>query len=201
MRWAPILILGTLLTGLIAVRSIGAAAPVATGATQCGEERWAVKTLSDKRERLVKFKPKKTSIGRLRKKPHPDIGPNTKRIKGVETTTWRVKAQLIEMKLEDDHDIHLVVSVPGRPSKTMITEFPDTTCNGASRSPKKAAMAKSRAKFMAACGQPSSSHFTRLSGYARLTGVGFFDIPHGQTGVAPNAIELHPVLRFSAADC
>jgi hypothetical protein len=30
---------------------------------------------------------------------------------------------------------------------------------------------------------------------ARITGVGFFDRAHGQTGAAPNVIELHPVLR------
>ena len=30
-----------------------------------------------------------------------------------------------------------------------------------------------------------------------ITGVGFFDFLHGQTGVAPNAIELHPVLAVS----
>jgi hypothetical protein len=29
----------------------------------------------------------------------------------------------------------------------------------------------------------------------RLTGVGFFDRAHGQTGSAPNVIELHPVLK------
>jgi len=28
----------------------------------------------------------------------------------------------------------------------------------------------------------------------RVTGVGFFDYVHGQSGVAPNGIELHPVL-------
>jgi hypothetical protein len=54
---------------------------------------------------------------------------------------------------------------------------------------------------IAACGQPSSSHFTNLGGRANITGVGFFDIPHGQTGVAPNAIELHPVLKFLASSC
>jgi hypothetical protein len=27
-----------------------------------------------------------------------------------------------------------------------------------------------------------------------LFGVGFFDVIHGQRGVAPNGIELHPVL-------
>jgi hypothetical protein len=30
----------------------------------------------------------------------------------------------------------------------------------------------------------------------RVTGVGFFDYDHGQTGAAPNLIELHPVLRL-----
>jgi hypothetical protein len=29
--------------------------------------------------------------------------------------------------------------------------------------------------------------------------VGFWDEIHGQTGVAPNGIELHPVLRFEGA--
>jgi hypothetical protein len=28
----------------------------------------------------------------------------------------------------------------------------------------------------------------------RVTGIGFFDFAHGQTGAAPNQIELHPVL-------
>jgi len=29
----------------------------------------------------------------------------------------------------------------------------------------------------------------------RFAGVGFFDRAHGATGAAPNAIELHPVLK------
>ena len=136
-----------------------------------------MKTLSDPREKLVNYKPHDSSIGRLRKKPHPHVGPNTKRIEGVETTNYRVAARLVEMKLEDDRDIHLVVSVPSAPEKTMIVEFPDTTCNGASSSPKKAKMASARSAIIAACGQPSSSRFTDLKGRATVTGVGFFDIP------------------------
>jgi hypothetical protein len=34
------------------------------------------------------------------------------------------------------------------------------------------------------------------AGLATVTGVAFFDFQHGQTGVAPNAIELHPILAF-----
>jgi hypothetical protein len=30
-----------------------------------------------------------------------------------------------------------------------------------------------------------------------MVGVAFFDFLHGQTGVAPNGIELHPVLGFA----
>ena len=73
-----------------------------------------MKTLSDAREKLVNYKPHDSSIGRLRKKPHPHVGPNTKRIEGVETTNYRVAARLVEMKLEEDRDIHLVVAVPER---------------------------------------------------------------------------------------
>ncbi|HEX4629281.1 MAG TPA: hypothetical protein VH137_10885, partial [Gemmatimonadales bacterium] len=31
----------------------------------------------------------------------------------------------------------------------------------------------------------------------RITGVGFFDFRHGQRGLAPNAIELHPVIAVA----
>jgi hypothetical protein len=36
----------------------------------------------------------------------------------------------------------------------------------------------------------------RVCSRAVVTGVAFFDFKHGQTGVAPNAIELHPILGF-----
>ena len=171
------------------------------GAKSCGVERWAVKTLSDKRERLVHFKPRRSSVHKLRKKHSPGVGAHTPRLKGVERKTYRLRAQLVEMKLEDDHDIHLVIATPGSSSETMIVEFPDTSCPGARRSPKKKQMARARAALVAGCGQPSSSSFHHLDGTAKITGVGFWDVPHGQTGVAPNAIELHPVLRVSNLNC
>jgi hypothetical protein len=41
-----------------------------------------------------------------------------------------------------------------------------------------------------------SRRVARLCRRARLGGVAFFDYLHGQTGVAPNRIELHPILDF-----
>ena len=37
----------------------------------------------------------------------------------------------------------------------------------------------------------------RLCSRARVVGVALFDFKHGQTSVAPNAIELHPILDFA----
>src|SRR5262249_42885942 len=41
------------------------------------------------------------------------------------------------------------------------------------------------------------SRVRRSCARARVTGVAFFDFFHGQTGVAPNAIELHPILAYT----
>jgi hypothetical protein len=37
----------------------------------------------------------------------------------------------------------------------------------------------------------------RICSRARVVSVAFWDFKHGQTGVAPNAIELHPILGFA----
>jgi hypothetical protein len=62
-------------------------------------------------------------------------------------------------------------------------------------------MRRARRHLRAACGIPHSSSFTHLRGKATITGVGFFDLRHGQAGQAPNGIELHPVLKFTDASC
>jgi hypothetical protein len=40
----------------------------------------------------------------------------------------------------------------------------------------------------------------RLCSEARIVGVAFWDFFHHQTGVARNAIELHPILGFACLD-
>jgi hypothetical protein len=76
---STIVLAGAVVTlAVVALPSQGHA-PSESRATRCGEERWAVKTLSDKRERLVDYGPHDSSVGRLRKKPHPHVGPDTKR--------------------------------------------------------------------------------------------------------------------------
>jgi hypothetical protein len=77
----------------------------------------------------------------------------------------------------------------------MIVEFPDPACVD---SPfKRTKIRRARSAMLDACGPISSSSFTDLKGKVVVSGVGFWDELHGQTGVAPNGMELYPVLAFA----
>jgi hypothetical protein len=66
----------------------------------------------------------------------------------------------------------------------MIAETPSQLCTKGATPYRRRQMANARAA-------------ARLCSRARVTGVAFFDFLHGQTGVARNGIELHPVLDFT----
>jgi hypothetical protein len=168
------------------------AAPART--MSCGFDRWPVKTLADRHARRVNFHPRATTVPALRLlRPTSSYG----RGRGVERTTYRIRVRLVETTLEADEDYHLVVADRRHPGQTMIVEFPAQSCTKGALALRRRGMAKARSAFVRACGYPSSGSFHFLRGTATVIGVGFFDFNHGQTGVAPNAIELHPVVGFS----
>ncbi len=169
-----------------------------TGGGHCGTERWPVKTLSDPDAGHVNFAPVVATVDQLRSLPAPADLPADSRIVPVETTTYQVTARIEAFKLERDRDIHAVIADP-QTGDTMIAEFPDAAhCSGAVSSAEEQQMKAARRALIARFGEPSSTHFQPISGTLTLTGVGFFDSIHGQRGVAPNGIELHPVIGFSA---
>ncbi len=45
-------------------------------------------------------------------------------------------------------------------------------------------------------GRPITGKQSPKNVYVTVQGVAFFDLIHGQTGVAPNGIELHPILHI-----
>jgi hypothetical protein len=95
--------------------------------TACGVERWAVKTGMDPDARLVNLKVVvPTNIIRLRSLPAPAYLPLRSRLRPVETTVWAVDAILARYKIEEDSDVHLVVSDAG--GRTMIAEIPAPQC-------------------------------------------------------------------------
>src|SRR5204862_7270178 len=77
-------------------------------------------------------------------------------------------------------------------SHTMLAEIPDPAC--VSGGPLQTPITAARAQFDAK--HPGAGPVTVVNETITVAGVGFFDFLHSQTGVAPNAIELHPVLSI-----
>ncbi len=149
---------------------------VSSGTSQaatCGVERWNVKTLQDRPVLLPMYR---TTITYLVTRPAPRFP--TRRLP-FERRIFQVVANVMLVRPEADGDLHLVLDQQGR---QMIAESPSPACTARAFPKRRAQMASAR-KAAALC-------------RARVTGVAFFDFNHGQTGVAANAIELHPILAF-----
>ena len=179
------------------VPSLEPALAAPTRETGCGEWRWPVKTLSDPDRKKVRFSPRRRTIAQFRRRTPPsNLGASTPRTTKVEFHTWTLHAKPRKAKIEGDGDIHLIIVAPKHPHRTMIVEFPKRSCVAAPF--KRKQIAGARRRFINNCGSMSGA-WAYLKGSVDVRGVGFWDSVHGQTGVAPNGIELHPVLGFSGA--
>jgi hypothetical protein len=169
----------------------------------CGDERWTIKTLADADANSISLTTvRKTTIEALRRLKTPAaLSKLTPRIAPTEKTVFQVDALLMSMKLEGDDDIHMVIADPVV-GGSMIVEFPGAGCVSTVSTVGASLMSKAKAALAAACGPlPTTSKFVTLQGRATIDGVGFFDFLHHQGGVAPNGIELHPVLRINVSAC
>jgi hypothetical protein len=168
------------LASVIAAAFIASTAPAgadvaAHARSLCGVERWTVKTLQDRPTLLPVHT---TTVRFLVTRPAPSTLPSTRL--PFERHVYRVTAAVTLVRSEDDGDFHLVLRDG---ALHMIAEAPSTSCVAGATAVRRAQMRAARA-------------VVRLCARAQITGVAFFDFTHGQTGVAPNAIELHPVLGF-----
>ncbi|HEY6972070.1 MAG TPA: Ig-like domain-containing protein [Candidatus Angelobacter sp.] len=158
--------------------------------SQCGVERWSVKTGTDPDAGLVNLNSSTpTTIAAMRALTAPNPIPSNNRVAPTETTVWVINATLTLYKLENDSDYHLVIQDAS--GNTMITEIPSPSCVG-STSPFLPSIQNARAKFDAQLTATTSFQTANIP--VQVVGVGMFDFLHGQTGVAPNGIELHPIL-------
>lgn len=126
-----------------------------------------------------------------RRTPRPQDAPSlpsNNRIRPTELTEYVIAGTLTGYKSESDGDIHLVIS--NSAGRTIIAEIPDTRCVVATQF--KTEIANVRKQFLARYTPTSIMKNPRRP--IRVRGIGFFDYRRGQTGVAPNRIELHPVL-------
>jgi len=187
--------------------------------SHCGSERWNIKTLDDPGANQVSMAARSVTIDSLVSLPVPNgfNGNNdTQRYVPTEDNVYTVRAWLVGFKEEADRDLHVVIADPAlnslamadlkapkkgqadhRPKDIMIAEIPDSQCSSVKEGGHASQISAVRSSFKNCFGPPSMS-FKLFSDrmIVDVSGVGFFDKIHGQTGVARNGIELHPVLRI-----
>lgn len=152
----------------------------------CGEERWPVKVLRDAHAAQVELRAEPTTVAALVGLPRPgESRPPDGRL-ALERRTFRVRARLVETRdAQEDGDIHLVLQDLADPRAVMVAEIPDSLCAIGIRQASDYAEAQRVARRL---GTPIE---------VEVEGVAFWDDRHGQVGMAPNGIELHPVLRLT----
>jgi hypothetical protein len=166
--------------------------------TQAGKELWDIKTATDTAASKVAARmshPTLSTVKDLRNEIPPPMPAPGQRSSPVETTVYQIRGMLTHIGLEDDGDYHLVIRSRDKASLTMIAEVPDPRF--AAGSAFLTQIEDVRKKFTTNYPNETGSHGAKALATAvsmTLTGVGFFDFPHNQTGAAPNGIELHPVV-------
>lgn len=158
----------------------------------CGIERWSVKTGMDADAGKVNTRsPIKASISDLISIAPPTTLPSNSRLGPTELNMYSVEATLTNYRITDDSDYHVVVT--DNAGKTMIVELAHPDCVAAS-SVFKNSITVARETFNSRLRATTTYKTAAIP--VRVYGVGFFDSIHGQLGVAPNGIELHPVVKI-----
>ena len=158
----------------------------------CGVERWSVKTGTDPDAVLINLLLSTAStVSVMRSWPTPSPIPSNSRVSPYEINVWNLTATLRDYKAEGDSDYHLVLVDSS--GNTMIAEIPSLACVGA-QSPFLPGIQNARTQFDSK--YTATTSFKTADIPVQIKGVGMFDFLHGQRGVAPNGIELHPVLEI-----
>jgi len=170
---------------------------------QPGKFRWGVRTGSDADASLVKVTPVKATVEELVGQPRPagmESGTGSfpayqnHRAEGAERTVYEVEADLVGCKLETSGNFHL--NLQGKTGQTMIAICPDPDPQFVDPSSRWAKQIGRVRKQIQERLEPERNKKKVVNERVRITGVGFFNTLHGQWGLAPNGLELSPVLSI-----
>lgn len=171
----------------------------------CGVERWSVKVGTDPDATQVDLshpvRAQIADLGALTPPTDPPGPPDNARYDQNEKTVFVINATMTFYKLETDVDYHIVLQDDA--GHTMVVEVPSPACILApgsgvrvmGTSPFADAISKTRQNFDSHLN--AQTFFQVANVPVQVKGVGFFDFIHGQTGVSPNGIELHPLLELN----
>ena len=156
-------------------------------------ERWSVRTLADGFRPSAS--PTRTTIAAERARPAPVITESTRR-QPSERELLQLTCELVSVREEFDHDLHLVLRDP-KSGGTLVAEipYPDPSLPTDLQATYRAA----RRVIERLVGEAGFAGRAARPGIVlEVVGIGFFDDPHAipPEGTAPNAREIHPVLSL-----
>ena len=156
-----------------------------------GEEHWAQKVLVDPEAASINLNIEPATIKVLTaidtKLPENKYKESKPRME-IEKHIYEIKHCFItDVLRENDNDLHLVIEDGA--GNHMIAEIPDADCPEAKKSDWSGNFEEVRATMLTFANNYRHFLFT-------VTGVLFVDKSHGQTGVAPNSVELHPIIEL-----
>lgn len=168
-------------------------------ALACGVERQPVKVLADPAARgLHRLEPEFTTIADLRAIPPPSRWTGSLARLPAEKHVVSVESWIVGYKLEADSDVHVVLR--DARGLTIVNEYPAGGCTTRSYAP--GLQAEALAALLRILPSKPTSKYRAIPAasqpHVRVTGPQFLDKIHGQTGVAPNGIEIHATLRIEA---
>jgi len=182
---------------------------------RCGQERWAIKTLTDSdAETVGNAVLQNTTVTALIGEAAPAKLTNTRA--PLEKQRFHLTALIIGWKIEaataaenfgkkasestsvPDHDFHIVIADPNNTNNQMIMEVPDPQCEAVCSSKFLAQISQVRKEVSTRLGTPADTVQPLPKPWlVEITGPAFFDFPHGQDGLAKNCIEIHPVMEIT----
>jgi hypothetical protein len=139
--------------------------------------------------RNVSLDPVPTTIDELISIPHVPR-PARGRIAGELSTYTLRDVVLRSFQRSPDGDVHMILA--DEHGHTMIAEAAPPSCTDAA-SPWRDRIEATRALVEDLVGP---ALFGWGPWYVSMSGVGYMDTRHGQPGVAPNGMEIHPVLAI-----
>lgn len=160
-----------------------------------GEERWEVKRLTDAKNHEVDLtKSTKSSIAEIAALTVPFSATQVDNDRQqMETRLLTITCKIDKVIKEDDEDLHLVLRSEG--GETMVGEIVFPCCPDLIAKHRRALFEKPFKQFAPfRAGQKFKDHTWQV------TGVVFVDFSHGQSGMLPNCVELHPIIDIHPID-
>lgn len=161
----------------------------------CAFNRSHVKSLRDSNADSIQFDAvSQTTITALNAMPSHCGPTRDRRVREEEFRVYEVVGRIVRVRREPDRDVHIVLEDPDNPRERLIVESDDPEWRGNRISKYRDELAAARLMFDGIVEQAPNHQLQGLR--VRVTGVGFFDMNHFQTGRSRSCIELHPILAI-----